>query len=142
QLGPLMYGLLEETDGERDVAALAAAMSERLGRRFDVEHVIRVGEKLAEKGLLAGSEHNAPPRSNPLLALRWKVLFTDPKVTRRITAPFLQLFRPWLVFPVLAGFVAVAWFVLVHKGVASATAQAFHSPELLLLVLVLGVLSA
>src|SRR3954462_5144265 len=62
QLGPLMYGLLEETDAERHRAALAAAMSERLGRRFDVEHVVRVGEKLAEKGLLAGFEHNAPPR--------------------------------------------------------------------------------
>ena len=34
QLGPLLYGLLEEVDGERDHAALAAAMSERLGRRL------------------------------------------------------------------------------------------------------------
>ena len=76
-----MYALLEEIDGERDHAALAAAMSERLGRRLEVEHVVGLGEKLAEQGLLAGSEDNAPPRSNPLLALRWKVLFTDPKVT-------------------------------------------------------------
>src|SRR3954451_19501230 len=60
QLGPLMYGLLEETDGEGDLTGLAAAMSERLGRRFEVEHVVRIGEKLAEKGLLAGSESNAP----------------------------------------------------------------------------------
>src|SRR5919202_6201610 len=42
----------------------------------------------------------------------------------------------------LAGFAVVCWFVLVHKGVASATAQAFDSPELLLLVLALGVASA
>src|SRR4051794_31726992 len=142
QLGPLMYGLLEETDGERDVAALAAAMSARLGRRFDVEHVVRLGEKLAEQGLLAGAEDKAPPRSNPLLALRWKVLFTDPKVTRRITAPFQWFFRPWVVVPALAGFAAVCWFVLVHKGVAAATAQAFDKPELLLLILGLTVASA
>src|SRR3954470_5527088 len=142
QLGPLMYRLLEEIDGRRDHAAVAAAMSARLGRRLEAEHVVRIGEKLAALGLLAGSEKNAPPRSNPLLALRWKVLFTDPNVTRRITAPFLSLFRPWIVLPVLAGFVAVAWFVLFHKGIASATAQAFHRPELLLLVLALAVRSA
>src|SRR3954447_20658264 len=142
QLGPLMYGLLEETDGERDLTGLAAAMSERLGGRFDVEHVVRVGEKLAEKGLLAGFEDNAPPRSNPLLALRWKVLFTDPKVTRRITAPFQALFSPWILIPAVVGFLAVCWFVLIHKGVAPATAEAFHKPELMLLILGLAIASA
>src|SRR5689334_22044588 len=142
QLGPLMYALLEEIDGERDNAALAAAMTERLGRRLDEEHVDRLGEKLAEQGLLTGSEENAPPRLNPLLALRWKVLITDPGVTRRITAPFKHLHRAWIVLPVLAGFAVVAWFVLIHKGVASATAQAFSNPELLLLVLGLGIASA
>src|SRR5215210_1764531 len=118
QLGPLLYGLLEEADGERDHAALAAAMSERLGRRLEADHVVRIGEKLAGQGLLAGSEENAPPRSNPLLALRWKVLFTDPNVTPRITAPFQALFSLWVVIPAAAGFLAVCWFVLIYKGVA------------------------
>src|SRR3954454_23083470 len=142
QLTPLMYGLLQEADGERDHAALAAAMSERLGRRLEAEHVARIAEKLADQGLLAGSEHKAPPRSNPLLALRWKVLFTDPNVTRRITAPFQWFFRPWMQIPALVGFGVVCWFVLIHKGVASATSQAFDKPELLLLVLGLTVASA
>src|SRR3954469_9699051 len=124
QLGPLMYALLEAIDGERDNAAVAAAMTERLGRRVEPEHVARLGEKAAEQGLLAGSEENAPPRMNPLLALRWKFLITDPKVTLRITAPFSHLFRWWLLAPLLAGFAVVFWFVLIHKGVASATAQA------------------
>jgi putative peptide zinc metalloprotease protein len=142
QLGRLMYALLEAIDGTRDHEALAAAMSERLGRRLDAEHVVRLGEKLAAQGLLAGSEEKAPPRLNPLLALRWKVLVTDPQVTKRITAPFRALFRPWLLLGVLAGFAAVCWFVLLHKGVASATAQAFDSPELLLLVVGLSIASA
>jgi putative peptide zinc metalloprotease protein len=137
-----MFALLEAIDGTRDHAALATAMSERLGRRLEPEHVVRLGEKLADHGLLRGSEEQAPPRLNPLLALRWKVLITDPSVTRRLTAPFQALFRPWLLLPVVAGFAVVAWFVLLHKGVASATAQAFSNPELLLLVLVLGVASA
>src|SRR4051794_41437249 len=56
QLGPLMYALLAAIDGARDDDALAAAMSERLGRRVDAEHVARLGEKLARQGPLAGSE--------------------------------------------------------------------------------------
>ena len=142
QLGPLLYGLLEEIDGERDVAALAAAMSQRLGRRLGPEHIVKIGEKLAAQGLLAGYEDKAPPKPNPLLALRWKVLVTDPKVTRAITRPFEVLFRPWVLVPALIGFLAVCWFVLIHKGVAAATAQAFDKPELLLLVLGLTIASA
>src|SRR4051812_44183026 len=142
QLGPLMYALLDSIDGTRDSAALADAVTERLGRRLDPEQVTLLADKLAEQGLLAGSEDNAPPRMNPLLALRWKVLVTDPKITDRITAPFTHLFRPWILVPALAGFAVVFWFVLIHKGVASATAQAFGNPELLLLVLGLAVASA
>jgi putative peptide zinc metalloprotease protein len=142
QLGPLMYALLASADGTRDDSAIAEAMSETLGRGVTEEHVAALGKKLEAQGMLAGSEHNAPERLNPLLALRWKVLVTDPAITRRITGPFVHLFRPWLVLPILAGFAVVAWFVLIHKGVASATAQAFDSPELLLLVLALTVASA
>src|SRR3954469_10247086 len=142
QLGPLMYALLTAADGTRDQAEIARAMSDTLGRGVTEEHVAALGEKLETQGMLAGSEHNAPERLNPLLALRWKVLVTDPAITRRITGPFVHLFRPWLVLPILAGFAVVAWFVLIHKGVASATAQAFDSPELLLLVLALTVASA
>jgi putative peptide zinc metalloprotease protein len=141
-LGPLMYALLQEADGRRDSAQLASAMSQRLGRGLDQQHVVRLAEKLADQGLLAGTEHQAPPRRNPLLALRWKVLVTNPEVTRRLTAPLTVLFRPWLVVSILAGFLVVCWFVLFHKGVASATAQAFNSPGLLLLVFVLAVASA
>src|SRR6185437_17160405 len=68
QLGPLMYGLLEAADGKRSNGELAALLSERLGRRCDEEHVARLAEKLAAQGLLAGSEHNAPPKRSPLLA--------------------------------------------------------------------------
>lgn len=142
QLGPLLYATLHAIDGERDVAGIAGAMSEYLGRGVEPEHVVALAEKLAGQGLLSGTEENAPPRSNPLLALRWKVLVTDPAWTRRLTSPLLFLFRPRIMLPVLAAFVGVAWFVLIHKGVASATAQAFNSPFLLLLVFALAIASA
>jgi putative peptide zinc metalloprotease protein len=142
QLGPLMYGLLECVDGQRDGSELAEALSDQLGRRVDEKPVIRLAEKLSEQGLLAGTEHKAPPRRNPLLALRFKVLVTNPAITRRLTAPFTFLFRPWIMWPLLAAFIGVFWFVLIDKGVASATAQAFHRPGLLLLVFALAVASA
>jgi putative peptide zinc metalloprotease protein len=142
QLGPLQYSALEAIDGTCDGPAIAAAMSERLGRRVAVEHVARIAQKLAAQGLLAGSEANAPPKRNPLLALRWKVLVTDEAITRRLTAPFMWLFRPWVMAPVLVAFAGVCWFVLIHKGIASAAAQAINRPELLLLVFVLGIASA
>src|SRR3954447_12788947 len=56
QLGRLMYALLEAIDGERDQAALAAAMSERLGRRVEPEHVAKLASKLAAQGMLRGFE--------------------------------------------------------------------------------------
>jgi putative peptide zinc metalloprotease protein len=142
QLGPLMYALLEAVDGSRDGSALAEAVSERVAKRVEVEDVAALAKKLAAQGLLAGFEQHAPPKRNPLLALRWKVLVTDPVLTRRLTAPFTFLFRPWLMWPILAAFAGVFWFVLFHKGVAGATAQAFHSPGLLVLVFALAVASA
>src|SRR6476660_5366862 len=91
QLGPLMFTLLEEIDGQKDNAELAGAMCQRLGRACEEEHVVALAEKIAEQGLLVGTEAAATEKLNPLLALRWKVLFTDPKVTKRITAPFEHL---------------------------------------------------
>src|SRR5581483_8521067 len=142
QLGVPMYALLESVDGRKSTAELARDLTEKLGRECDESAVAALADKLAAQGLLAGTEQNAPPRRNPLLALRWKVLVTNPSVTRALTAPFTFLFRPFVMWPVLACFVAVFWFVLLHKGVASATSEAFNQPALLLLVFVLGVASA
>jgi putative peptide zinc metalloprotease protein len=142
QLGPLLYGLLECIDGQRDVPQLSRALSEKLRRGVEDQHVLRLAQKLGQQGLLAGTEQQAPPKRNPLLALRWKVLVTNPVWTRRLTAPLAFLFRPWIMWPVVAAFAGVFWFVLIQKGVASATAQAFHQPALLLLVFALAVASA
>jgi putative peptide zinc metalloprotease protein len=142
QLGTLMYALLEQVDGQRDTGELAGALSARLGRRVGEQHVARLAQKLAQQGLLAGTEGKAPPRRNPLLALRWKVLVTNPNWTKRLTAPFSFLLRPWLMWPIVLCFGGVFWFVLIHKGVAGATAQAFRDPGLFLLVFALAVVSA
>jgi putative peptide zinc metalloprotease protein len=142
QVGPLMYQVLECMDGRRGHEELAGAVSATLARPFGEDHLARVLEKLSAQGLLAGTEAKAPPKRNPLLALRWRLLITNPRVTRLLSAPFTFMFRPWVMWPVLAAFVAVCWYVLVEHGVAAAIAQSFHQPALLLLVFALAVISA
>jgi putative peptide zinc metalloprotease protein len=139
QLTPLLYAVLEALD---DDGELSAAASARSGREItDADLQVLLG-KLDELGLLAGSDAAAAPTSNPLLALRWKVVASNPRTTRRLTAPFAVLFHPLVLWPVLAAFVAVCWFVLVDKGLASATRSAFDTPALLLAVFGLAVVSA
>ena len=142
QLGPILYAFLECLDRPKTAADAAVGLSSLIGRRVTAEQVDLLAAKLAQQGLLAGTEHSAPPAPNPLMALRWKLLVTRPGLTRALTAPFTFLFRPWVMWPALVGFGAVFWFVLIHKGVASATAQAFNDPGLLVLVFALGIISA
>ena len=96
QLGPLMYGLLEEIDGQRDNADALAAAHVRAARarlRGRARRRDRREARRAGPARRLGGER-AAAKLNPLLALRWKVLFTDPKVTRRITAPFERPLPP------------------------------------------------
>jgi putative peptide zinc metalloprotease protein len=103
-----------------------------------------VDSKLLPLGLLARADGSQPEvrRSNPLLSLRFRYTVTDEEKTRRLTAPFAALFRPWIVVPLVAAFLFVSWWVLAEKGLASATYQAFDSPGLLLLVVAVTVFSA
>ncbi|HUR52312.1 MAG TPA: hypothetical protein VMZ11_09325 [Mycobacteriales bacterium] len=139
---PLLYALLELVDGRRGPEELADGLSEVVGKRATAEDVVRLLEQLRPLGLLDGAEAAAPAKPQPLLGLRLRFVVTDPQVTRRITAPFAVLFKTWVVVPVLLAFVAVCWFVLVDKGLASATRQAFFEPEKLLAVFALTVVSA
>ena len=142
QLTPLLYALLEELDGRRGPDELAQALSSKLDRPVDHEDVAQLLTKLEPLGVLHGSEPAEAATSNPLLALRWKVVASSPESTKRLTAPFAFLFSPLILWPVLAAFVGVCWFVLMRKGLASATHNAFSSPGLLLGIFALGVLSA
>jgi putative peptide zinc metalloprotease protein len=81
-------------------------------------------------------------RAAPLLGLRFKYVVTDPEVTRKVTAPFARLFHPLVVALFLAAFVGVCAWVLLEKGLASATHQALYEPGLLLTVFAVTVLSA
>ncbi|MBW3614370.1 MAG: hypothetical protein KY439_03555 [Actinobacteria bacterium] len=145
QVTPLLYQLLESLDGERNLEELADELGRRCGKAVapeDVRYLLE--QKLAPLGLLCEPDGSAPAveKSTPLLGLRFKVVVSDPAITRRITRPFAWLFRRWIVVPVLLAFAVTCWWVLWKQGLASGTRQAFESPGLLLGVFALTVLSA
>jgi len=145
QVTPLLYQLLEVLDGERDLDEVADALTDRCGKLCDADAVrTLIEEKLAPLGLVCDPDGSAPEvrKQIPLLALRWKVVVSDPSVTRRITAPFAALFHKAIVIPVMLGFAATCYWVLFRHGLASGTRQAFDSPGLLLGVFLLTVVSA
>ncbi|MFL6156291.1 MAG: hypothetical protein ACJ72D_09375 [Marmoricola sp.] len=145
QLTSLVYLVLEAADGTRTFADVAAVVSERFGRTVSEDNIrTLVEDQLRPSGLVVGADGSQPEvhKSNPLLALRFKYAVTDPDRTRRLTAPFTKLFNPLVVAVVLALLLAISWWVLFRRGLASATNEAFAQPGLLLLVIVVTVLSA
>ncbi|MDQ4008159.1 MAG: hypothetical protein M3211_08725 [Actinomycetota bacterium] len=145
QLTRLLYLVLEAVDGRRTDAEIADRVSTTYGRRLHAGQVrALVDKQLRPLGLLRLADGSQPEvqKANPLLALRFRYAVTDPRRTRRLTAPFAGLFHPLLVLPVAVGFALACWWLLWEKGLASATYEAFDKPALLLLIFVVSVLSA
>ncbi|MFB9239169.1 M50 family metallopeptidase [Plantactinospora siamensis] len=145
QLTPLLYHVLAAIDGRRDLASIAASATEASGRLITAENVRTLVEgRLRPLGLLRGADGGEPVvrRSNPLLALRLRFVVSNPRLTRRITAPFAPLFHPVAVLALTAAFLGVAGWVLFDKGLGSATYEAFNRPALLLLLFAVTIVSA
>src|SRR6478609_11116540 len=145
QLTRLLYLVLEAADGSRDLDGIARHASEGSGRLVSAENVrTLMDSQLLPMGLLRLADGSQPEvkKSNPLLGLRFRYIVTDPERTRKLTAPFATLFHPLIVVAVTAAFLAACWWVLMVKGLASATHEAFANPGLVLLILLVTVLSA
>ncbi len=144
-LTPLLQHTMVAVDGRRDLAEVAEEVGRAAGRLVRPADIAQlVTRSLRPMGLLQLADGSQPEvrRANPLLALRLRKVVTDPAVTRRITAPFAVLFSPFVVLPVVAGFLAVSGWVFFSEGLAAATAQAFRVPGLFLLLVAVTVLSA
>ena len=145
QLTPLLYALLEAIDGRRSFDELAEILSRATNRAVSAENVRQlVDGKLRPLGVLRNLDGTQPDvrKANPLLALRFRYVVSNPRVTRRITAPFAILFHPVVVAVLTLAFVAVSGWVLFRHGLAAAAHQAFDRPGLLLAVFAITVLSA
>ncbi len=145
QLTRLLYLVLEAIDGQRGLEEIAGHASNSFGRLVSAENVrTLITSQLLPLGLLRLADGSEPAvkKSDPLLGMRFRYSVTDPDRTRKITAPFATLFNPLIVVAVTAAFLATCWWVLMVKGLASATHEAFANPGLVLLILVVTVLSA
>ena len=144
-LSPLLYGTLDALAEGHSWDSFAQEVSLSTDRRLTADDVqYLVTEKLTPLGLVVAADGAEPVtrRNNPLLALRLKVVITDERVTRRLTAPFAALFAPVVAIPVLLAFAAISWWVLVEKGLASALHQAVFQPGMVLALWAMIVLSA
>jgi putative peptide zinc metalloprotease protein len=103
-----------------------------------------VEEKLRPMGLVTGADGTEPEvkRSNPLLALRFRFVVTNPRVTNAVTRPFAVLFHPALVAVLVTAFVGVTAWTMFEKGLGGPLHQALYDPKFLLLVFVLTIASA
>ncbi|TQJ59959.1 putative peptide zinc metalloprotease protein [Arthrobacter sp. SLBN-83] len=145
QLTRLLYLVLEAADGTRDLDGIARHASEGSGRLVSADNVrTLMDSQLLPMGLLRLADGSQPEvkKSNPLLGLRFRYIVSDPARTRRITAPFAVLFNPLILVAVTAAFLVACWWVLMVKGLGSATHEAFEQPALLLLILAVTILSA
>ena len=145
QLTSLLYRVLEAIDGRRDLDGIAAAVSARIGKQASRDDVrFLVDEKLRPLGLLRQPDGSEPEvhKANPLLALRWRVVLSDERTTRRITAPFAALFAAPVVVAVVAAFGAAVGWLLFSEGIGSATRQMLYSPGLVVLMFALAAASA
>jgi putative peptide zinc metalloprotease protein len=145
QLTPLLYAVLEAVDGRRTEEDIAAHASAASGRLISADNVrTLMDSQLLPLGLLRLADGSQPEvrKADPLLGMRFRYTVTDPERTRRITAPFTVLFNPLIVVAVTAAFLASCWWVLMVKGLASATHEAFDKPVLLLLIFAVTIVSA
>src|SRR5690349_19085251 len=145
QLTPLLYAVLAAVDGARSFDEIAAVVSKAVQRDVrgdDIETL--VDKQLRPLGLMQLADGSQPDvrKANPLLALRFRYVVSDPDRTRRLTRPFAVLFNPVLVVLGTLAFAAVAYWVLFYKGLASAAHEAFASPGMLLAVFAITVVSA
>ncbi len=145
QLTRLLYLVLEAADGTRGVEDIARHVSQGSGRQVSAHNVRSLMDsQLLPMGLLRLADGSEPEvrKADPLLGMRFRYTVTDPERTRRITAPFAVLFNPLIVVAVTAAFLAACWWVLMVKGLGSATHEAFANPALLLLIFAITILSA
>ncbi|MCX8455985.1 M50 family metallopeptidase [Paenarthrobacter ureafaciens] len=145
QLTPLLYLVLEAVDGARSMEDIAEHASRGSGRLVSADNVrTLIDSQLLPMGVLrlANGSEPAVKKADPLLGMRFRYTVTDPERTRRITAPFAALFHPLIVAAVALAFLASCWWVLMIKGLGSATHEAFANPALLLLIFAITILSA
>ncbi|MFL6204171.1 MAG: hypothetical protein ACJ739_02355, partial [Acidimicrobiales bacterium] len=145
QLTEVLFATLCAIDGHRAVDAVAREVSRAVQRQATAEQVeLLLEDRLRPLGLVREADGSVRPvtRANPLLALRFRWVVSRPDLTRRLTAPFVWLFRPLTVLVTVIAFALSTGWVLFDNGLAAPAHHAFNTPGLLLGLLCLTLASA
>ena len=145
QMSRLLYLVACRIDGARAPDAIAALVSDDLGRSLSASQVSYViTDKLAPLGVLAGGAAKAAlPTASPLLALRARATLLPAAAANGAGALFRPLFHfaPVIAAVIAGGGVMDYWLFVLH-GLSGAYRQVLGDPAGLLLVAALSLISA
>lgn len=153
RLPPLLFLVVKALHEHRDLAGtdvgraletVAAAVSEAAGARLTAEQIVYlVDRKLAPLGVTTYSDGTPPDvvKADPFLALKFKVAVFPESFTWFIAGLFAWLFRPVVMVPAIAAFLASEAWLLSSRSMAGALSFTILNPVTILLVLGLGIAS-
>jgi putative peptide zinc metalloprotease protein len=144
QMSALLYQVACRIDGSRDPAAIADLVSADLGRSLAAEQVrYLITAKLLPLGIVADQGAPvAPPKANPLLALRARGTLLSERAVNAAGALLRPLFRWPVVVAVIVSVAAVDYWLFAVHGLGGGLRQVLRNPVDLLIVLGLFVVSA
>jgi putative peptide zinc metalloprotease protein len=144
QMSRLLYQVTSRIDGSRDPGAIADLVSEDLGLSLSgdqVRHLIT--SKLLPLGIVAAEGvPAAPPRANPLLALRARSTLLPRAAANAAGVLLRPLFRPPIVVAVLGSVLAVDGWLFASHALGGGLQQVLRNPADLLIVAGLSLVSA
>jgi len=144
QMSALLYQVTCRIDGSRDSAAIAALVSDDLGRSLTAGQVrYLITAKLLPLGIVAAEgAPAAPPKANPLFALRARGTLLPERAANAAGTLLRPLFRWPVVVAVVGSVLAVDYWLFAVHGLGGGLQQVLRNPVDLLVMLGLSVVSA
>jgi putative peptide zinc metalloprotease protein len=144
QMSALLYQVTCRIDGSRSPAAIADLVSGDLGRSLTADQVrYLITAKLLPLGVVAAEgAQAAPPKANPLLALRARGTLLPERAANAAGTLLRPLFRWPVVVAVAVSVVAVDYWLFAVHGLGGGLQQVLRDPADLLIVLGLSAVSA
>ena len=141
-ISPLLYSLVDEIDGHRNLATISANLSSRMGKSINCDGVAYLlQEKLRPLGILADFPDGNGSSKRPLTAVAARRALVPPGFVRAAAKAMKPLFSTPVVAAVLGGVVAMDAWLVSRQGVGLGMSTLTNEPELLLLVCGLTVLA-
>ncbi len=159
QLPRLLYLLAASVDGQRDLAQVAGVLSTDFGKVVQAEQVrFLLDNRLRPAGIVPPDPEAADPgatqaggaakvamKSDPLMALKFRVGVVPERVVWRIAGLFTPMFWPPVILAMLAGFMGLDALIIAQGSLGLIVPSALalvYQPTLTLVVLALILVSA